>query len=138
MSLRFLLDTNVISEAVKAEPNPAVMRRLRRHEDEVAISTVVWHELQYGVLRMPESRRKDRIQEFFRDVILHTIPILDYGQDAAEYHARERARLGAQGLMPPFADGQIAAVAQTRGLTLVTFNVKDFKRFEGLRVVTWG
>lgn len=137
MSLKFLLDTNVISEPVKAEPNPAVLRRLRRHEHEVAISSVVWHELKYGVARMPESGRKERIEEFFRDVILRTIPILSYTETAAEWHARERARLGAQGLMPPFADGQIAAVAQTNELTLVTFNVADFKRFESLRIVTW-
>jgi tRNA(fMet)-specific endonuclease VapC len=137
VSLKFLLDTNVISEPAKPEPNPAVMRRLRRHEDEVAIASVVWHELKYGVARMPESRRKDRIQEFFRTVILGTIPILDYNQAAAEWHAHERARLGAQGLMPPFADGQIAAVAQTYGLTLVTFNVADYKRFESLKIVTW-
>lgn len=137
MSLKFLLDTNVISEPAKPEPNPAVMRRLRRHENEVAIASVVWHELKYGVARMPESRRKDRIQEFFRTVILGTIPILDYNQTAAEWHAHERARLGSQGLMPPFADGQIAAVAQTYGLTLVTCNVADFKRFDSLRIVTW-
>jgi tRNA(fMet)-specific endonuclease VapC len=137
VSLKFLLDTNVISEPAKPEPNPQVMRRLRRHENEVAIASVVWHELKYGVARMPESRRKDRIEEFFREVILATIPILYYNQMAAEWHARERARLGRQGLMPPFADGQIAAIAHTYELTLVTFNVKDFKRFSDLRIVTW-
>jgi tRNA(fMet)-specific endonuclease VapC len=137
VSLKFLLDTNVVSETVKAEPNPVVMRRLRRHENEVAIASVVWHELQYGLARMPESRRKDRIAEFFREVILRTIPILDYHQAAAEWHARERARLAAAGYTPPFANGQIAAIAQTYGLTLVTFNVADFKRFDALRIVTW-
>lgn len=137
MSLQFLLDTNVISEAVKAEPNPSVMRRLRRHENEVAIASVVWHELNYGVERMPESRRKDHIREFFRDVIQRTIPILPYDEAAAEWHALERVRLSRHGYTPPFADGQIAATAHTRSLTLVTSNVTDFKRFVDLRIVTW-
>jgi tRNA(fMet)-specific endonuclease VapC len=38
---------------------------------------------------------------------------------------------------PPFADGQIASIAATRDLTLVTANVADFERFEGLRVEDW-
>lgn len=133
-----MLDTNVISEAVKAEPNPAVMRRLRRHEDEVAIAVLVWHELYYGVERMPESRRKDHIRAFLRDVVQRTIPILPYDERAAEWHALERVRLSQNGYTPPFVDGQIAAIARVRDLTLVTFNVKDFKRFDSLRVVSWG
>jgi tRNA(fMet)-specific endonuclease VapC len=137
VSLRFLLDTNVIVEPLKPDPNPAVMRRLRRHEEEVAIASVVWHELRYGAGRLPESRRKDAIEEFLRDVIQSTIPILDYTRPAAEWHARERVRLAAQGLTPPFADGQIAAVAATHGLTLITFNVAAFRRFNGVKVVTW-
>jgi tRNA(fMet)-specific endonuclease VapC len=45
--------------------------------------------------------------------------------------------LSARGETPPFADGQIAAIARVNELTLVTFNDADFQRFRGLRVVNW-
>jgi len=52
-------------------------------------------------------------------------------------HAAERARLAARGDTPPFADGQIAAIALANDLTLVTFNAADFRRFEDLRIEIW-
>jgi tRNA(fMet)-specific endonuclease VapC len=42
-----------------------------------------------------------------------------------------------RGRVPPFVDGQIAAIAAVNGLTLVTRNVRDFRRFAGLPVVNW-
>jgi tRNA(fMet)-specific endonuclease VapC len=50
---------------------------------------------------------------------------------------RERARLIGRGETPPFIDGQIAAIARTRDLALVTFNNADFRRFDGLRIESW-
>jgi tRNA(fMet)-specific endonuclease VapC len=87
--------------------------------------------------RLPRSRRRAAIERYLEGVVLATMPILDYDSVAAEWHARERARLVAQGETPPFVDGQIAAIAHAHDLTLVTFNVVDFKRFDGIRVVTW-
>jgi tRNA(fMet)-specific endonuclease VapC len=65
------------------------------------------------------------------------MPILDYDRAAAEWHARERARLMSRGETPSFADGQIAAIAYVNDLTLVTFNDSDFRRFHELRVASW-
>lgn len=65
------------------------------------------------------------------------LTMLPYDQRAAEWHGRERARLLALGLTPPFADSQLAAVAAVNKLTLVTHNTKDFDAFSGLRVVDW-
>ena len=138
MTLKYLLDTNVVSEPLRPEPNFGVLRRLQRHEEEIAIPSVVWHELRFGAERLPVSRRRDAIEKYLKDVVLATIPILDYDREAAEWHARERSRLAARGETPPFADGQIAAIARTHDLTLVTFNDADFRRFQGLRVQSWG
>lgn len=110
---------------------------MKGHETEIAIPSVVWHELIFGVERLARSKRRDTIERYLHDVVLESIPILDYDRDAAEWHARERARLTARGEPPSFADGQMAAIARTRELSLVTFNTSDFRRFEGLRVVTW-
>lgn len=52
-------------------------------------------------------------------------------------HAAERARLMNIGKSPPFVDGQIASIAATQNLTLVTFNIGNFANFHGLNVVSW-
>lgn len=137
MSLKYLLDTNVVSEPLRPMPRPGVIRKLRSHEDEIAIPSVVWHELRFGAERLPMSRRRDAIFRYLDEVVEATMPILDYDRAAAEWHARERARLVANGETPPFADGQIAAIAHVNELILVTFNDADFRRFQGLRVVIW-
>jgi tRNA(fMet)-specific endonuclease VapC len=137
VNLKYLLDTNVVSEPLRPQPLRGVMRRLRRHEDEIAIPSVVWHELHFGMERLPPSRRRTVLERYLEDIVLATMPILDYDRAAAEWHAIERARLVARGETPPFADGQIAAIARTRELTLVTLNDADFKRFQGIRVLNW-
>lgn len=137
MNLKYLLDTNIVSEPLRPKPRHDVLRKLRRHEEEIAISSVVWHELRFGVERLPPSRRRAAIERYLEDVVLTTMAILDYDRGAAEWHAHERARLAARGELPPFVDGQIAAIAHVHDLTLVTFNAVDFKRFEDLRVLTW-
>ena len=137
MSLKFLLDTNVISEPLRPKPHHGVLRKLRLHEDEIAIPSIVWHELRYGAERLPASRRRIAIERYLEDVVGATIPILDYGREAAAWHAGERARLAARGETPPFADGQIAAIARVNGLIMVTFNDADFERFEGILILNW-
>lgn len=137
MTLKYLLDTNIVSEPLRANPAHAVLRKLRRHEDEVAIASVIWHELRFGLERLPESRRRAAIQRYLDEVVLETMPILDYDTAAADWHARERARLASRGETPPFADGQIAAIAYVNDLTVVTGNDTDFRRFHGLRVLNW-
>lgn len=137
MNLKFLLDTNVVSEPLRPKPRHGILQKLRRYEEEIAISSIVWHELRFGLERLPSSRRREAIERYLEEVVLVTMPILDYDRAAAEWHAHERAHLVAQGETPPFADGQIAAIARVHELILVTFNVADFKRFRGIRVQRW-
>jgi len=137
VSLQYLLDTNVVSEPLQMKPRAGVLRKLRLHNGEIAIASVAWHELQFGMHRLPPSRRRTIVQTYLDEVVSRSMAILDYDAAAAEWHATERARLTAQGWTPPFQDGQIAAIAFVNELTLVTFNDADFKRFEGLMVASW-
>ncbi len=137
MTVAFLLDTNAISEPLRPEPNPNLLRRIHEHEDKIAIAAVVWHELLYGCWRLPESRRREVIEQYLFDVVLPSIPILPYDARAAQWHAVERARLTRLGQPPSFADGQIAAIAAVHDLTLVTANTADFTHFDGLSVENW-
>ena len=137
MTLQYLLDTNVVSEPLRPSPDPQVLERLREHQAEIVIASVVWHELWYGCYRLPPSAKRTVIEAFLRDVVARAIPILSYDQRAALWHAEERARLAQIGRPPPFADGQIAAIAVTNGLCLVTFNRDDYSAFQGLRLEDW-
>ena len=133
--MKYLLDTNTVSEPLRPRPNAGVIRRLHEHEDEIAIPAPVWHELRFGSSRLAPSRRREAIERYIEDVVLESFPVLDYGWKAADWHARERARLTAVGRTPPFVDGQIAAIAHSNGLVLVTSN--DFRAFDDLRVESW-
>ena len=135
--MKFLLDTNVLSELVQKRPSSRVVNKFQAHEGTVAIASVVWHELVYGVSRLPDSRRREQLRSFVWDVVYPSIPILPYDAQAAEWHAQERARLVESGLTPAFVDGQIAGVAVANSLTLVTRDQSDFKNFEGLATESW-
>jgi tRNA(fMet)-specific endonuclease VapC len=134
---RYLVDTNVLSEPVRKEPDDAVVKKLREHGGELATASIVWHEMIFGVHLLPRSRRRTVIKRYLAEVIATAVPILPYDAVAAEWHGEERARLSKAGLTPPFAEGQIAAVAVVHDLILVTDNVRNFQHFEGLRIERW-
>jgi tRNA(fMet)-specific endonuclease VapC len=135
--IRFLLDTSTISAAMWKVPDPNVLAKLARHGGECAISAQVWHELQYGVGRLVRGKRRVILEAFLREVVHPTLPILPYDERAAEWLAEERVRLEKAGRRIPVVDGQIAAVAATNGIPVVTANLTDFAPFKGLAVQNW-
>ncbi len=137
MTLRYLVDTNVLSEPTKRYPDASVVERLQRFTSEIATAAPVWNELLYGFHRMPGSRRKRVLERHLFERLAPTLQILDYDRRAAEWHAAERARLSLIGLTPQFVDGQIASVAFTNDLVLVTANVSDFANFRGIQMENW-
>jgi tRNA(fMet)-specific endonuclease VapC len=135
--IKYLLDTNVISEAIKLTPNENVMRNLEVHEANIATASPVWHELKFGCKRLPVSRKRAMIERFLSDVIWPTLEILPYDEAAAEWHAEQRALLTNAGKAPAFTDGQIAAIAKVNQLILVTRNTSDYEGFSDLEVENW-
>lgn len=136
-ALKYLLDTNILSEATRAAPDSGVLVRLRKAGTQVATSAVTWHELHHGLALLAPSRKRDAIAAYIESLRQAELAILPYSIEAAEWHAAERARLASKGLTPPFVDGQIAAIACTNKLTLVTRNLADFKHYAGLKVQNW-
>jgi len=98
---------------------------------------VVWNELTYGCERLESGKRKAELEAYLRDVVLKSFPILPYDQEAATWHALERARQERVGRPGPYVDGQIAAIAYVHDLILVTANLKDFARFKGITLEDW-
>lgn len=118
-------------------PDSGVLQKLDEHGGECAISVHVWHELRYGVARLPRGKRRDLLESFLRDVVYPTLPILLYDERAADWLAQERVRLEKAGKHMAVVDGQIAAVAAINRIPVVTANIADFSVFKGLRVQNW-
>jgi tRNA(fMet)-specific endonuclease VapC len=136
VKLRYLLDTNILSEPTRPAPDPGVLRRLIEVGDAAATGAPAWHEIEYGRARLPAGRRKRAIDAIV-DRLAGVLVVLPYDSAAARWHARERARLTAKGNPPPFVDGQLAAIAAVHELVLVTRNVRDLAPFSGLVVESW-
>ena len=137
MGLIYLIDTNTLSEPVRPYPNEYVQERIQAATGMLAIAAITWHELLFGLFRMPQSRKRSVIEAYLFNSIAPKIPILVYDKSAAAWFARERARLTSIGRTPAYADGQIAAIAATNNLILVTRNTADFADYAGLSVENW-
>lgn len=98
----------------------------------MALSVVTEMEIRYGLARNPKLRIADLVEEF-----LAGITILSLDSDVAGTHARVRARLESKGGPIGPLDTMIGAHALSIDATLVTNNVKEFRRIEGLRVRDW-
>ena len=134
--VNYLLDSNILSEPTRRHPDGEVQSRLQAYRHELCTAAPILHELRYGVARMADGVRKRHLLRYLERVLL-PLTVLPYDGEAALWHAEERARLTAQGRTPPYVDGQIAAIAKTNDLTLVTRNTSDFVHFADLRVENW-
>ena len=137
MTVRYLLDTSVVTSPMSKVPNAYIVKHLSARGHECAIAAPVWHELTFGCHRLPRGNRRAALEAYLQDVVLTAFPVLAYDEFAAHWHGVERARLEALRRPAPFIDGQIAAIAAVNDLVLVTVNAKDFARFKGLAVENW-
>lgn len=137
LGFRYLLDTNVLSEPVRKRPDPKVMSRLQTLSEQSATCATVWHELRFGCQRLPLSRKRSGLEDYLQSLERSQLPILPYDRCAADIHARFRAELETQGLGASHADGEIAAIALSNDLILVTANTRHFEVFPGLEVEDW-
>ncbi len=136
MTLLYLLDTNVVSELTKPAPHGDVLRRFSEHEAQCALSAPTLDELVFGVERLTEGSRRLMLRRWLIGLLDH-VEVLPFDALAAQWLGRERARLAARGTPAPRTDGEIAAMAATRQLTLVTRNTADFEVFDGLMLENW-
>lgn len=136
----YLLDSNVISEIIKPEPSFSVIKKLAEHSGDCAISVTTWHELIYGIEQLEESYRKTQLSNFIQNDVKQSFKIIPYTENTAKLHAEIRAKLKKEGILLPFADSQIAAIALENRMTLATKNTKDFvqiTKYFPLQIENW-
>ena len=132
-----LLDTNVISELMRAEPARIVLDWFGNHEaGDLFISAVTEAELRTGVAILPEGQRRDRLQLAIDAMIDQDFQsrVLPFDSLAAQAYAEIAAQRRAAGRPIAEADCQIAAIARATNALVATRNVKDFDGC-GVRVI---
>lgn len=131
-----LLDTNVISEAMKAEADPAVRGWLDQQAAETLyISSVTLAELLFGIGALPDGRRKIALAETLDGLLsLFGDRVLAFDAGAARHYAGIAVAARAAGKGFPTPDGYIAAIAATHGFSVATRDGTAF-RAAGLRVI---
>jgi toxin FitB len=122
-----LLDTNVVSEAMKPEPNPAVRNWLDEQAAETLyLSSVTIAELMFGIGTLPKGRRKDKLAAALDGVLeLFTDRILPFDIGAARrYDLAVKARAAGKGFPTP--DGYIAAIAASHEFAVASRDTSAF------------
>jgi len=124
-----VLDTNVVSEPMRANADPAIQHWLDQQVAETLYLTVTsLSELLVGIEILPEGRRKEGLDTALTQLIerLFASRILPFDQPAAVVYARLVGRARAAGRTISVADGQIAAIASVRGFAVATRDTEPF------------
>jgi predicted nucleic acid-binding protein len=125
----FLLDTNVVSEWVKPQPNAGVVRWLyETDEDRFFLSVITLAELRFGVERLTPGARRNRLDVWIREELAARFEgrILAVDETIANMWGQVLARSEAEGRRMNLMDCFLAATAKAHKLTLVTRNRRDF------------
>lgn len=122
----YLLDTNVVSEVVRSAPDSRVVTFLTKHDD-LWLSSIVIHELDYGVHCMAQGLRRASLQAgLLRFIAEYEDRILPVDRAGAEWAAEFRAQVQRSGRTLDLGDALMAGTAKTHDLAVATRNVKDF------------
>lgn len=126
--LKYMLDTNIAIYVIKNRPLNA-LANFNRHAGQMCISAITLAELLHGAEKSATPEHNLRQVEDF----VSRLDVLDYGSKAGDI----RADLERKGTPIGVNDLHIAGHARSEGLTLVTNNLREFERTEGLRLDSW-
>lgn len=128
----WMLDTDALSELIRNPGGPLVQRLAAEAPDAVCTSIVVACDLRFGAQRKGAAAITQRVQQLPAALV-----VLPFNEPADEHYADIRTALGRAGTPIGSHDLLVAAHARSRGLTLVTHNLREFARVPGLTVEGW-
>jgi tRNA(fMet)-specific endonuclease VapC len=129
--MRFLLDTNIVIALLNDATSRAAKRLREQSPADVAVSSIVAHELYYGAFKSARAQRNLVLVDALQ------FPVVEFDREDARQAGAVRALLAGQGkLMGPY-DALTAGQALARNLVLVTSNVREFERVPGLALDDW-
>jgi hypothetical protein len=125
-----LIDTNVVSEIMKAAPSQTVVNWLNNQKSSsLYVSTITIGEIEYGLRLLPAGKRrfqlKERFERFVSLAFAHRI--LAYDEAAARTYGEVMGHCKEIGRPMSIPDGQIGAIARSKGYTIATRNTSDFE-----------
>ena len=133
-TIRYMLDTTTVIDAMKQKKYPNVIERLLQQEpSEIAISVITLAELEFGNVKS-SNPLKNRLAML---AFLAGITVLPLEENVVFDYGRIRYKLEKQGIQIDGNDLLIATHALSLGLILVTSNTREFSRIEGLQVEDW-
>ena len=131
--IKFMLDTNACISIINDNPKSVRRMLMQQAVNEVAISTVVLYELEYGICKSKyKIKNKANLEHF-----LKYVQVLDWSSELAEEAANVRCELEKLGTPIGHYDLLIAAHARLINAILVTHNTNEFKRVAGLKIIDW-
>ncbi|MBK8815125.1 MAG: type II toxin-antitoxin system VapC family toxin [Methylococcaceae bacterium] len=131
--MRYLLDTNICIYLIKKHP-PEVLERFQQIQiKQLHISTITLFELYYGIEKNKSHQRNSAALENF----IAPLTIVDFTVESAKKAALIRHQLQIQGTPIGAYDIQIAAIALSENMTLLTNNIREFERVQGLKLDNW-
>lgn len=131
--MRYMLDTNACIGIINQRPPVLRERLFEQNVADVSISQIVLYELEYGVCRS-QQRQRNRSN---LDAFLKYIQVVDWSDEQSREAAQVRCELAAMGQPIGHYDTLIAAHARSLKATLVTHNVREFERVQGLLLEDW-
>ena len=125
--MKYLADTCVLSELLRKNPEPKVVRWMDERELMTHLSVLTLGELQKGVAKLPDSKRKEQIQTWIDRNLLERFDgrIIPVDSEIASTWGRITGEAESQGRKLPVIDSLIAATAVSRNLIVVTRNMQD-------------